>query len=107
MFNPNFQRTDLLIGMIARIEVARDRILRAPIVPRWEAEQISLNPRQIKLLDYLRQSGGSISNREYQTLFGASKRTASNDLSELEAHGLLVVEGAGRATRYRLAQPKT
>jgi hypothetical protein len=34
MFKPNFQRTE----MIARIEVARDRILRAPIVPRWEAE---------------------------------------------------------------------
>jgi Fic family protein len=38
MFRPNFQRTDLIIEMIARIEVARDRILRAPIVPRWEAE---------------------------------------------------------------------
>lgn len=38
MFKPNFRRTDLLIEMIARIEVARDRILRAPIVPRWEAE---------------------------------------------------------------------
>jgi len=36
-------------------------------------------------------------------VFGASKRTASNDLGELETHGLLVVEGAGRATRYRLA----
>ncbi len=38
MLKPNFQRTDFLIEMIARIEVARDRILRAPIVPRWEAE---------------------------------------------------------------------
>jgi Fic family protein len=38
MFKPNFRRTDLLIEMIARIEVARDRVLRAPIVPRWEAE---------------------------------------------------------------------
>ncbi len=38
MFKPDFQRTDLLIDMIARIEVARDRILRAPVVPRWEAE---------------------------------------------------------------------
>jgi len=38
MFKPNFQRTDPLIKMIARIEVARDRILHAPIVPRWEAE---------------------------------------------------------------------
>lgn len=40
-------------------------------------------------------------NREYQELFLVSKRTASNDLSELTAHRLLVVEGAGRATRYR------
>lgn len=71
-----------------------------------ETEQISLNSRQIKLLDYLRQSGGSISNNEYQTLFGVSKRTASNDLGELTTHGLLAIEGAGRATRYRLAQPE-
>ncbi len=69
-----------------------------------EADQISLNSRQIKLLGYLRRSGGSISNEEYQELFLVSKRTGSNDLSELAAHGLLVVEGAGRATRYRLAE---
>ena len=69
-----------------------------------EAEQISLNPRQIRLLDYLRQSGSSISNGEYQELFLVSKRTASNDLSELTAHGLLAAEGAGRAVRYRLAE---
>jgi Fic family protein len=37
MFRPQFQRTDSLIATIARIAVARDRILRAPIVPRWEA----------------------------------------------------------------------
>nr|HID13884.1 Fic family protein [Anaerolineae bacterium] len=72
-----------------------------------EVEQISLNSRQIRLLDYLRHSGGSISNREYQELFAVSKRTASNDLSELTAHGLLVIEGAGRATRYRLSEPDT
>ena len=67
-----------------------------------EAEQVSLNSRQIRLLDSLRQSGGSISNREYQMLFVVSKRTASNDLSESTDYGLLVVEGAGRGTRYRL-----
>jgi len=76
---------------------------------RVEAEvgQISLNARQIRLLDHLSQSGGSITNNEYQALFLVSKRTASNDLSELTTHGLLVVEGAGRATRYRLARPTT
>ena len=68
------------------------------------AAQIALNLRQVKLLDYLHQSGASISNSEYQELFLISKRTASNDLSELTAHGLLIVKGAGRATRYRLAE---
>jgi len=66
-------------------------------------EQISLNPRQIRLLEYLRV-GGTISNREYQELFLVSKRTASNDLGELAEYGMLVVGGAGRATRYRLAE---
>jgi ATP-dependent DNA helicase RecG len=69
-------------------------------------EQISLNPRQIRLLDYLR-SGGSINNSEYQELFMVSKRTASNDLGELAAHGMLSVEGAGRATRYQLTESNT
>jgi len=68
-----------------------------------KANQIALNPRQIRLLDYLRQGEGSVSNREYQGLFLVSKRTASNDLRELAAHGLLAIEGAGRTTRYRLA----
>lgn len=72
-----------------------------------QAQQVALNPRQLKLLDYLRQSGGSISNGEYQALFTVSKRTASNDLNELASHGLLAVEGAGPSTRYRLAQAKT
>lgn len=36
-----------------------------------------------------------------------SKRTASSDLSELATHGLLLTEGAGRATRYRLAESHT
>ena len=72
-----------------------------------EAGQVSLNSRQIRLLDHLRRGGGSISNREYQELFLISKRTASNDLGELTAHGLLITDGAGRATRYRLAEPST
>lgn len=69
------------------------------------AGQVSLNERQIKLLDYLRERRDSISNSEYQELFLVSKRTASNDLGELVEHGLLAAEGAGRATRYRLAAP--
>jgi Fic family protein len=70
-----------------------------------QGQQISLNVRQVKLLDYLRQSRGGIGNHEYQSLFHVSKRTASSDLTELVAHGLLTIEGAGPATRYRLSLP--
>ena len=69
------------------------------------AGQIALSARQMKLLDALRRTGGDISNREYQGLFLVSKRTASNDLAELTERGLLIVEGAGPATRYRLPSP--
>lgn len=68
-----------------------------------QGRQIALNARQIRLLDYLRQSKADIGNHEYQSLFRVSKRTSSNDLAELVAHGLLTVEGAGPATRYRLS----
>jgi Fic family protein len=80
-------------------------LYRAEAEIATHVEQISLNPRQIRLLEYLRKSGGSIGNRDYQELFLVSKRTASNDLGELAEHGLLVIEGAGRTTRYRLAEP--
>ncbi len=38
MFKPSFQRTDLLIEMIGRIEAARTVVLRAPIAVHWESQ---------------------------------------------------------------------
>lgn len=38
MYEPHFQRTDALMAMIARIEVARAAVLRAPIAAGWEAQ---------------------------------------------------------------------
>jgi Fic family protein len=38
MFKPNFQRTDLLIEMIGRVEAARALVLHAPIAAHWESQ---------------------------------------------------------------------
>lgn len=91
-------------GIAVEITRVERRVQEMAVLYDLEAQgrQISLNARQIKLLDYLRQSKAGIANQEYQSLFRVSKRTASNDLAELVAHGLLTVEGAGPATRYRL-----
>jgi len=43
---------------------------------------------------------GGMTADKYSQITGTSKATATRDLSELLRHGLLKVEGVGKATRY-------
>ena len=43
---------------------------------------------------------GGMTNEKYAKITGISKATATRDLADLLAHGLLRVEGVGKATRY-------
>ncbi len=66
-----------------------------------------LSPRQRKTVNALLDAGpggfeGGMSTRKYERLTGAARATASRDLIELAALGLLVQVGAGRGTRYYL-----
>ena len=66
-----------------------------------------LNARQRKAINALLDAGpggfeGGMSTRKYENLTGASRATASRDLSDLAALGLLEQSGAGRGTRYQL-----
>jgi Fic family protein len=36
MFKPKFNYTDQMVGLLTRIAAAREVILGAPLVPRWE-----------------------------------------------------------------------
>lgn len=68
----------------------------------------NLGPRQRKVINVLLEAGprgydGGMSTRKYENLTRASRATASRDLSELVALGLLRSEGAARATRYGIA----
>ena len=63
--------------------------------------ELDLNVRQVKAIDHLK-TDLHISNAEYQALTGASRATTKRDLDELVKLGLLKLEGAGRAARYRL-----
>ena len=47
-----------------------------------QLKELGLNDRQIKAVFYVKEKG-KITNSEYQTLNSVSKRTATNDLSEL------------------------
>jgi Fic family protein len=66
-----------------------------------------LSPRQRKAVNALLDAGpggfeGGMSTRKYESLTGAARATASRDLIELAALGLLTQVGAGRGTRYYL-----
>lgn len=78
------------------------------------AAQCHINPRQSKLLERLLEAGhvgtgggfwGGLSNDKYAKITGASKATATRDLADLVAQGLLRVEGLGKATRYAVNVP--
>jgi len=47
----------------------------------------------------------SMTNEKYAKVTGTSKATATRDLADLLAHGLLRVEGVGKATRYAVNVP--
>ena len=76
---------------------------------RQRAIGLAVNDRQIKVLNRLLEAGntelgggflGGMTAEKYSKITGISKATATRDLSELLRHGLLKVEGAGKATRY-------
>ncbi|MDB5819961.1 MAG: hypothetical protein JWQ11_3601, partial [Rhizobacter sp.] len=70
----------------------------------------SLNERQRKVMNLLLEAGpngfeGQMSTRKYESIAGTSRATASRELLELEALGLLMQAGAGRSTRYYVNLP--
>lgn len=46
-----------------------------------------------------------MTNEKYAKITATSKATATRDLADLAAHGLLRVEGVGKATRYAVNVP--
>jgi len=64
--------------------------------------KLGLNQRQIKAMLYVKEKG-KITNAVYQTINNVSKRTATNDLSELvENYKLLNNIGFGAGSYYKL-----
>jgi Fic family protein len=66
-----------------------------------------LTARQRKVVNALLDAGpggfeGGMSTRKYASLASTSSATATRELVELAAMGLLRVSGAGRSTRYRV-----
>ena len=66
-----------------------------------QLKKIGLSERQVKAIDFLKEIG-SISNKEYQSLFDITDRTALRDLDNLVSRGLVYKKGEKKGTRYLL-----
>lgn len=97
-------------GCITSQAVVRQALEKAEF--RQRAGVCGVNARQTKVLDRLLEAGsstlgggflGGMTSDKYGKLTGASKATATRDLADLTAKGLLRVEGVGKATRYAIA----
>ncbi|KAB2832618.1 MAG: hypothetical protein F9K49_07850, partial [Caedimonadaceae bacterium] len=77
-------------------------IFHKEILTEGRLKDMGLSQRQILAVTYTKEHE-AISNTEYQTIAGVSKRTASRELNELKLKDILVAEGVGgRGTIYRL-----
>jgi len=97
-------------GCITSQAVVKQALEKAEF--RQRAAAYGVNARQTKVLNRLLEAGngtfgggflGGMTSDKYCKLTGASKATATRDLADLAAKGLLRIEGVGKATRYAIA----
>ncbi len=75
--------------------------LRAAALLQEQLEKLGLNERQVKAIDFLK-TNTSITNKEYQSLFDVTDRTALRDLDDMVSKGLITKIGEKKGTRYSL-----
>ncbi len=74
----------------------------------YEAYGDQLNDRQARMVSRVFAEGrkgfeGGITTRKYEAITKSPNRTASRDLSDLIAKGIIIpLPGGGRTTRYKL-----
>ena len=85
-----------------------DALARARFWSEHNTKEV--NERQRKVLNKMLDAGpgsfeGGMTNRKYVSMTQSASATATRELTDLTAKGLLVQKGAGRSVRYDIAIP--
>jgi DeoR/GlpR family transcriptional regulator of sugar metabolism len=71
-------------------------------MPEEQLKKLSLNPRQMKVVLYVKDKG-KITNKEYQEINSVAKSTATRDLAELvDTYKVFLNSGFGAGSIYEL-----
>ena len=108
----------------AWLDYFADRVINAQEIAREEVDFVlaktrfyeaygdQLNDRQVRMVSRVFAEGrkgfeGGITTRKYEAITKCPNRTASRDLSDLVAKGIIIpLPGGGRTTRYELSVVK-
>ena len=89
-------------GVLYSINKVKEVIMKLGLVPDIDkAGQIELTPRQIRILEKLKEKG-KLTNKELRAVFKVSRQAMLKEISRLAALGLIEIGGKGRGAYYRL-----
>lgn len=91
-------------GVLHSINKVKEIIEKLSLVPRLdESEQIELTPKQIKILERLKEKGKA-TNMDLRSMFKISRQAMLKEISKLIDAKLVEIVGKGRGAYYRIAE---
>jgi len=88
-------------GVLFSTNRVKETILKLGIfTSAKEGEQIELTPKQVKILEKIREKS-KITNKELQIMLGVSRQAVLKEISKLVDAGLIELVGKGRNAYYR------
>jgi Fic family protein len=91
-------------GLAVELSRVKDKVKKLSVDLKLQNKvgQITLNERQMQLVEYMEDYGG-VSNKEWRTLLpGVSDDTILRDMQDLMKKKLVKKEGSTKASRYKL-----
>jgi len=96
----NKEDLNLLTSEIAHLEVTLvDKNIMSTEIKMGSFQRENLNHRQSQVLNFIEEQG-SVSNKQYRSLFSVSHKTAHLELVDLVSKNYLISNGQGRSTCY-------
>ncbi|GAH01945.1 unnamed protein product [marine sediment metagenome] len=89
-------------GVLYSVNKVKETIVRLGFMPKIEEiEQIELTPRQIKILERIKQKG-KITNKDLRAMFKVSRQAILKEISKLVDAKIIELVGKGRGAYYRI-----
>lgn len=89
-------------GVLFSVNKVKDVIIKLGVLPEKNADQqIELSPRQIKILELIRDKG-KVTNKDLRQIFKITRQGILKEISKLVEMGIIEVVGKGKGAFYKI-----